>query len=202
MQADDFFAAVEDRQERELRPLFPRAIREGRPVTQASRFECGHPGCGRDFATANALAIHRGKAHGAKLPKKPELPMGGVGVSERHEHCDDVERCGITGFTECGADPCELVAEWLETRCDERTPADCQNDRCHDCQVYPVQPEAVSDGNVTVTLTNALTPPHPDYRLEAIRAWATAVQVSLMASGDDFSAEVAQLSRIIELAGF
>jgi len=43
------------------------------------RLECDHPGCGRDFATSNALAIHKGRAHGAKLPtvRKPPPPAPG-----------------------------------------------------------------------------------------------------------------------------
>jgi hypothetical protein len=68
MQPDDFFSAVEARQN--PAPVFPRTLR--RNAMTAPRHECTHQGCDRDFGSAQALALHKTRAHG-----KPKTATGG-----------------------------------------------------------------------------------------------------------------------------
>jgi len=139
MQPDDYFAAVEARQQ--PAPLFPRTLRRERE-TMSKRYECDHAGCLRDFATEQALAIHKGRTHGAKIPK----PAAGGGTAVKRPSA-----------------PCNLVGE-----------------------PYPKAPE-VTPEPVEI----------PDYRLEAIRAWACLARFQAEMRHAD---TIASIDRVIELA--
>lgn len=61
------------------------------------------------------------------------------------------------------------------------------------------RPQQAREGKTTMESERTFEK-EADHRMEAIRAWATVVQQSLMMQGPDFAGEVGYLSRIIELA--
>lgn len=173
IQPDDYFASVEARFES------PSPYGRKEITVEAPKHVCE---CGKAFDTEQGLRVHKGRAHG-----KPQ-------TEPKSDHCDHVAECCITGITDCGADPCELVAAWREERCDTRTDAECSNQPCHDCEIDAYKPRKLKTIHVPVVADVRVRMNEPDYRMELIETLAELA--TWEATLDDSGPVQATLARI------
>lgn len=167
--------------------------------------ECTRKGChapvvpGKRICAEHYAIVMAGMA---KRTPEPIAPTDQPTSDRGFEHCDHVEDCGIIGTTDCGADPCELVAAWRDDRCEHRTDTECSNRPCHDCEVEAYRPgklrDLARDGS-TLRVT-------PDYRMELIGTLADLADRELYIaeldhlSARDFSLVYDALARIRAVA--
>ncbi|MHB1323974.1 MAG: hypothetical protein ACYCXZ_06490 [Coriobacteriia bacterium] len=176
----------------------------------------GKAACARILDRSESAIMNKATQLGLSLKiREPEVSAGSVSESQpavestpepdveperAFEHCEHVQRCVVTGITECGADPCNLVTDLIDTRCDDRTPASCAEDPCHDCGIYPKPVEQVGDGRAT-GVVNLVIDGGDKYRLEAIH-FAARLAIAQIQNHDFFdeAETVDVLDRIKELA--
>lgn len=150
------------------------AHREEIEMATTEHVECVRKGChapvvpGKRICAAHYAVVIAGQAKKLAPVAPTDQPTGDGGF----EHCDHVEDCGISGITDCGTDPCNLVDEWRNMRCEYRTDTECSNRPCHDCEVEAYRPRKLKTIHVPVVADVRVRVNEPDYRMELIETLA------------------------------